>query len=75
MLLTEIVKQLVCGDGEITNAALEEIPGEGSLRADQQIRRLGPGADLPEKGAQAAEVLLIGSLVGTYLGNGEAEHA
>jgi hypothetical protein len=74
VLLTEIIKELVCGDGEITNTALEKVPGEGSFRTDQQIRWLGPGADLPKKGAEAAEVLPIGSLMGTYLGNGEAEH-
>src|SRR5215210_4174266 len=74
MLLTEIVKQLVCGNSEITNATLQEVPREGSFRTDEQIGRLGPRAHLPEKGAEAAEVLLVGSLVGTYLGNGKVEH-
>jgi hypothetical protein len=75
MLLTEVVEELVCGDGEITNAALEEVPGERRFRADHQIRRFGPASDLPEQGAEAAEVLLIGPFVGPYLGDGEAEHA
>jgi hypothetical protein len=74
MLLTEVIEELVCGDGEITNAALEEVPGECGFGADHQIRRVGPASDLTEKGAEPAEVLLIGSLVGTYLGDGEAEH-
>ena len=74
MLLTEIVEELAGGDGQITNPALEEVPGEGSFGPDHQIRRFGPGTDFPEKGAKPAEVLLIGSLVGTYLGDCEAEH-
>jgi hypothetical protein len=74
MLLAQIVKELVCGNGEITNTALEKVPGEGSFRPDKQIRWLGPGPHFAEKGAEAAEVLLIGSLVGTYLGDGEVEH-
>jgi hypothetical protein len=74
MLLAQVVEQLVCRYGQITNPALEEVPGERGFGADHEIRRFGPATDLPEKGAKAAEVLLIGSLVGTYLGNGEAEH-
>jgi hypothetical protein len=74
MLLAEVVEELVCRDGQITNPALEEVPCERSFRADHQIGRFGPAADLPKEGAKAAEVLLIGSLVGTYLGDGEAEH-
>jgi hypothetical protein len=74
MLLAEVVEELVCGDGEIANAALEEVPGERGLWADHQIRRFDPASNLPEKGAEPAEVLLIGSLVGTYLGDGKAEH-
>jgi hypothetical protein len=74
MLLTEVVEELVCRDGQITNPALEEVPCERSFRADHEVGRFRPAADLPKEGAKAAEVLLIGSLVGTYLGDGEAEH-
>jgi hypothetical protein len=74
MLLTEVIEELVCANGEITNATLEEVPGERGFGADHQIRRFGPASDLTEKGAEPAEVLLIGSLVGTYLGDREAEH-
>jgi hypothetical protein len=74
MLLTEVVEELVGRHGQITNSALEEVSGERSFGADQEVRWFGPSADLPEQGAQAAEVLLIGSLVGAYLGDGEAEH-
>jgi hypothetical protein len=74
MLLTEVVEELVGRHGEITNSALEEVSGERGFGADQEIRGFGPSADLPQQGAQPAEVLLIGSLVGAYLGDGEAEH-
>jgi hypothetical protein len=74
MLLTEVIEELVCGNREITNTALEEVPGECGFGADHQVRRFGPASDLTEKGAEPAEVLLIGSLMGPYLGDGEAEH-
>jgi hypothetical protein len=75
MLLTEVVEELACRDRQITNPTLEEVPGERGFGAYDEMWRFGPATDLPEKGAKPAEVLLIGSLVGTYLGDGKAEHA
>jgi hypothetical protein len=74
MLLAEIIEELVCGNGEITNTALQEVTCESGFGAHHQIRRFRPSTDLPKKGAKPAEVLLISSLMGTYLGDGEAEH-
>jgi hypothetical protein len=65
---------LIGGNCEIPNAALQEIPGECRLRADDQLGRLGPAADFPEQGAQAAEVILVRAFVGACLGDGETEH-
>ena len=75
VLAGEIVEELIGGDRQIADAALEEVPGERRLRPHDQIRRLRPAAGLPKERAQSAEVLLIGALVRAQLGDGQAEHA
>jgi hypothetical protein len=74
VLPAQIVEQLVRRDREVAYSAFDEIPGERGLRPHQQIGRFRPAPDLPEQGAEPAEVFLIRPFVRTYLGNGETEH-
>jgi hypothetical protein len=74
MLPAQIIEQLLSGDSEISNPALQEIAGERRLRCDDELRRLGPPANLPHEGAESAEIFLIGALMGPDLSNGETKH-
>jgi hypothetical protein len=75
MLTAEVIKQLVTADCQISNPALEEVAGERGFGRNNKLRRLGPVPDLAEKGAKAAEILLVSPLLGPYLGDGETKHA
>jgi len=74
VLPAQIVEQLIAGNGQLADTALQEIAGEGSFRSDQQLGWLGPSPHLAEEGAEAAEILPIRPFLGPHLGNGEAEH-
>ena len=75
VLPAEIGEELVGGDGQIPHPALQEIAGQGGLRRDEELRRLRPASDLPEEGAETAEVFLVCPFLGPYLGDGKAEHS
>jgi hypothetical protein len=74
MLATQIRKELVPGDGQLTNSAFEEITGQRRFRGNDELGRVRPAPDLAQEGAEPAEILFIRTLLGTYLGNGKAEH-
>jgi hypothetical protein len=74
VLSRQVLKQLITGDGQIAHASLEEVSGKGGLRCHHELGRLGPAPDLTEQRAESAEILLVRTLLGPYLGYGEAEH-
>jgi hypothetical protein len=75
VLATQVLEQLIGGEGQVAYPTLEEVAGQRGLGRYDKFRRLSPSPNLSKEGAKAAEVLLIRAFVGTYLGNGEAEHA
>src|SRR3954452_22844187 len=74
MLPAQIVEQLVGGNGQIPDPALQEVAGERGFRCNDQVRRLGPMAHFPKQRAYPAEILLVRTLVGRYLGYGRWKH-
>ena len=74
MLAAQVIEQLCGGHRQIAHSALEEVAGECRFRSNEKVGRLRPVSDLPEQGADPAEVLLVRALMGTYLGYGEMEH-
>ena len=74
VLAGEVGEEALGRDGQIADAALEEVSGERGLRRHQEIRRLRPSRHLPEERAEPAEILVVSALAGAHLGNGKAEH-
>jgi hypothetical protein len=75
VLPAQIVEQLLCRQGELANASLQEVAGQRRFRCYHQLRRLRPTAHLSEKRSHPAEVLLVCPFLGADLGYGKAEHA
>jgi hypothetical protein len=74
VLPAEVGEELVAGNGEVPYSPLQEIAGQGGLGRNQQFGGLRPMPDLPEEGAEPAEIFLIRPFPGPYLGDGESEH-
>jgi hypothetical protein len=70
MLSAQIIEQLIRRYREIAYTALEEVPGERGFGRNDQFRRLGPTSNFSKEGADPAEILLVRTLVGPYLGYG-----
>jgi hypothetical protein len=70
MLSAQVIKQLVTGDCQIPDPALQEIAGKRGFRPHDKLRRFRPASDLPKEGAKPAEILLVRPLLGPYLSDG-----
>ena len=61
-------------EGQVADAALEEIAGEGALRRDDEPGRRGQQRRFPEYLPQPGKILRVSTLPGPELGQRDSQH-
>ena len=70
----QVVEEPLRLHGQVANTALEEVPGEGAFRPDDEPRRRGQECRFAEHLAQPGKILRVTALPGPELGQGDGQH-